>query len=428
MLTPSANPEGWLPTFSGPIACISMKLIYNTAGLFTESNIPVVSGVSKEIKSTERMLIGEIGESQSFWQAVLPGHVNRFLASQDRDERDSQYASAFRKAVTYLEAGEHTPSATATPGELADYQKKLRSTISGILTARFVLGFFSPAAPTTMLKSDMADWVQDNGRVNFKQVFSKLIDQYSNTPDPVGNAMRDWTRYYPDQIPYTLNESDPIFQARVKTSNAAANWVQDNQGLVKEFPEGAAFLMPQTGTFTWDAYEFLKDNGYRENKLVGDYLKQVFVARDKQFYYSEKDRYEAELTKARTDRERQRINDVWSSWSNEFRNTRPLLVQDFAEAAVNQPKREAAYEDLKKLVFSGKVNNPATSAIRQMINLYEDYQIQKDTVYNSMSEVDIKARSVLRETTMRTIEDIALTNANAKGVYDVLFYNFLRER
>jgi hypothetical protein len=428
MLTPSANPEGWLPTFSGPIAGLSMKLIYNTAGLFTESNIPVVSGVSKEIKSTERMLIGEIGESQSFWQAVLPGHVNRFLASQDRDERDSQYASAFRKAVTYLEAGGHTPSATATPGELADYQKKLRSTISGILTARFVLGFFSPAAPTTMLKSDMADWVQDNGRVNFKQVFSKLIDEYSNTTDPVGNAMRDWTRYYPDQVPYTLNESDPIFQARVKTSNAAANWVQNNQGLVKEFPEGAAFLMPQAGTFTWDAYEFLKDNGYRENKLVGDYLKQVFVARDKQFYYSEQDRYEAELTKARTDRERKRINDVWSAWSNEFRNTRPLLVQDFAEAAVNQPKREAAYEDLKKLVFSGKVNNPATSAIRQMINLYEDYLIQKDTVYNSMSEVDIKARGVLRETTMRTIEDIALTNANAKGVYDVLFYNFLRER
>ena len=428
MLTPSANPEGWLPTFSGPIAGLSMKLIYNTAGLFTESNIPVVSGVAKEIKSTERLLIGEIGESQSFWQAVLPGHVNRFLASVDRDERDSQYASAFRKAVTYLEAGGHTPSATATPGELAEYQKKLRSTISGILTTRFVLGFISPASPTTMLKSDMAEWVRDNGRVNFKQVFSKLIDEYANTTDPVGNAMRDWTRYYPDQVPYTLNESDPVFQARVKTSNAAANWVQANEALVKEFPEGAAFLMPQSGTFTWDAYEFLKDNGYRENKLVGDYLKQVFVARDKQFYYAEQDRYEAELAKARTDRERKRINEVWSAWSTEFRNTRPLLVQDFAEAAVNQPKREAAYEDLKKLVFSGKVNNEATSAIRQMINIYEDYVIQKDTVYNSMSEVDIKARGVLRETTLRTIEDIALTNANAKGVYDVLFYNFLRER
>lgn len=428
MLTPSANPEGWLPTFSGPIAGLSMKTIYNLTGLFTESNIPIVSGIAREIKGTERIMLGEIGENQAFWQSVLPGHVNRFLASVDRDERDSQYASAFRKAVTYLEAGGHTPSATATPGELIEYQKKLRATITGILTTRFVMGFITPAAPTTQLKSDMAEWVRDNGRMNFKQVFSKLIDEYSNTTDPVGNAMRDWTKYFPNQVPYVINESDPVFQARVKTSNAAANWVKDNQDLVKEFPEGAAFLMPQAGTFTWDAYEFLKDNGYRENKLVGDYLKEVFVARDKQFYYSEQDRYEAELAKARTDRERQRINEVWRTWSAEYRATRPLLQQDFAQAAVNAPKREAAYEDLKKLVFSGKVNNQATNTIGRMIQLYEDYLIQKDTVYNSMSEVDIRARDVLRETTLRQLEDIALTNANAKGVYDVLFYNFLRER
>jgi flagella basal body P-ring formation protein FlgA len=425
MLTPSANPDSWLPTFSGPISGLSLKLIYNAAGLFSESDIPIVGGIGKEIKSTERMALGEIGESQSFWQSVLPGHVNRFLASVDKDERDSQYASAFRKAVTYLEAGGHTPSATATPGELVAYQKKLRASITGILTTRFVLGFISPAAPTTQLKSDMADWVRDNGRVNFKQVFSKLIDQYSDTTDPVGNAMRDWTRYYPDQVPYTLNESDPIFQARVKTSNAAANWVQDNKDLVKEFPEGAAFLMPQAGTFTWDAYEFLKDNGYRENKLVGDYLKEVFVARDKQFYYSEQDRYEAELAKASTDRERKRVNEIWSEWSRQYRQTRPLLQQDFAEAAVNQPKRQNAYTDLKKLIGSGKVNNQATRTISQMIGLYEDYLLQIDTVYNSMSETDIRARSVLRETTLRQLEDLALTNPNAKGVYDVLFYNFL---
>jgi hypothetical protein len=428
MLTPSANPESWMPTFSGPISGLTLKTIFNISGLFTESNIPIVSGIAREAKGLERTLLGEIGESQAFWQSVLPGHVNRFLASVDRDERDSQHASAFRKAVTYLEAGGHTPSATATPGELIEYQKKLRSTISGILAVRFVMGFITPASPTIQLKSDMAEWVRDNGRVNFKQVFSKLIDEYSNTADPVGNAMRDWTKYFPDQVPYVINESDPIFQARVKTSNAAANWVQDNQALVKEFPEGAAFLMPQTGTFTWDAYEFLKDNGYRENKLVGDYLKEVFVARDKQFYYSEQDRYEAELTNARTDRERRRINEVWSNWSKEFRNTRPLLEQDFAQAAVNQPKREAAYEDLKRLVSSGRINNQATNAISRMINLYEDYLIQKDTVYNSMSEVDIKARGVLRETTLRQLEDIALTNVNAKGVYDVLFYNFLKGR
>lgn len=101
------------------------------------------------------------------------------------------------------------------------------------------------------------------------------------------------------------------------------------------------------------------------------------------------------------------------------------MMHSDALAAVNEPKRQNAYTDLKRLIDSGKVNNQATQTISRMIGLYEDYLLQIDTVYNSMSETDIRARSVLRETTLRQLEDLALTNANAKGVYDVLFYNFL---
>ncbi len=213
MLTPSANPESWLPTFSGPLAGLSLKTIYSIAGLFEESNIDALSTIGQEIKSTERITLGEIGENQSFFQAILPGHVNRLITSLSRDERDSQYASAFRKAVTYLEAGGHTPSSDATPGELAQYQKRLRSTITGVLATRFVLGFISPASPTTTLKSDMAEWVRDNGRVNFKQVYTKLIEEYTtkNSPDPIGEAMADWVKLFPDEIPYVINESEPEF-------------------------------------------------------------------------------------------------------------------------------------------------------------------------------------------------------------------------
>lgn len=427
MLTPSANPDSWLPTFSGPLSGLALKTVYNIAGFAAESDIPVMAKVAKEIKLTEQYTLGDIGEGQSFWQSALPGHVNRLLAAVDKDERDSQYASAFRKAVTYLEAGGHTPSAEATPGELIEYQKKLKSTITGILTTRFVLGFISPASPTTTLKSDMAEWVRDNGRVNFKQVFSKLIDQYSDTSDPVGRAMEDWVKYYPTQVPYVINESDPVFQARVKTSNAAANWVDDNKELIKKYPEGAAFLMPQSGTFSWEAYEFLKDNGYRETKLVGDFLKETFVSKSKQFYYLQRDKYEQALEGARTDRERQRINEIWRNWSAEYKQTRPLLQEEFANSASNNVKRLAAYDDLKKMLDQTDINTPATSAIRRMVNLYENYQLQIDTVYNSRSESDIRAREILRSSTLSELQDIAASNQNASGVYDVLFSNFLRE-
>jgi hypothetical protein len=427
MLTPSANAESWLPTFSGPIAGVSLKVIYNTAGLFSESDIPILSMLAKEVKATEQYTIGSIGENQSIFQAALPGHVNRLLTALNKDERDSQYASAYRKAVTYLEAGGHTPSATATPGELAEYQKQLRATISGVLLTRFALGFFAPASPTTSLKSDMAEWVRENGRVNFKQVFSKLLEEYSSTPDPVGNAMADWTKFFPNQVPYVINESDPVFQANFKTSNAAANWVDGNKDLIKAYPEGAAFLIPQSGTFSWEAYQFLKDNGYRENKLVGDFLQESMVAKSKYFFYQERDRYEQALEAAATDSERSRINDVWSAWSKDFKATRPLLQQEFADSAGNNIKRQQSYDDLKRMLNETKISNPATNSIRRMIAIYEEYLNAKDNVYNSRSERDVKARDVIRESTLAQLKTIAQTNPNASGVFTVLFSNFLRE-
>jgi hypothetical protein len=368
MLTPSANPESWLPTFSGPLAGISLKTIYAIAGLAEESTIPFLSRIGKEIGTTEKLTLGEIGEGQSFFQSALPGHVNRLLSLQNRDERDSQYASAFRKAVTYLEAGGHTPSATATPGELADYQKRLKSTITAVLGTRFILGFFSPASPTITLKSDMAEWVRDNERVNFKQVFSKLIEQYQDTNDPVGNAMADWVKFFPDQVPYVINESDPVFQATFKTSNAAANW-----------------------------------------------------------YYTQRDKYEKDLEGAFTDSDRKRINEAWTLWSGDFKKSRPLLQEEFANSAANNIKRMTAYDDLRKMLQEQPISTPGANAIRRMISIYEEYKVQTETIYNSRSESDIKARDVLRESTLAQLKDIAAKDANAAGVFEVIFSSFLRE-
>lgn len=429
MLTPSANPDSWLPSFSGPLAGLSLKTLYNIAGLVAESEIKPLAVIGREIKATERLALGSIGENQSFYQSLLPGHVNRLIAALDRDERDSQYASAFRKAVTYLEAGGHTPGADATPGELAEYQKRLRSTITTILYTRFVLGFFSPASPTTTLKSDMAEWVRENERVNFKQVYSNLIDQYSKkgSPDPVGDATTDWVKLFPNEVPFIINESDPQFQARFKTSNAAANWVDKNKDLVKQYPEGAAFLIPQSGEFSWDAYEFLKDNGYRETKLVGDFLKETFVSRDKYFFYTQQDRYEAALAGAASDSERKKINESWRVWSKDFKATRPLLQEEFASSAANNIKRQAAYNDLKRMLDETGISTPTTNKFRQMIKIYEEYLYSKDNIYNSRSDRDIKVRDILRESTLQQIKDIAKTDANAKSLFEVIFSNFLRE-
>lgn len=427
MLTPSANPDSWLPTFSGPLAGLTMKTIYGIAGFFQESDIPVLGRVGKEIASTERFTLGPIGEDQPFINSMLPGHVNRLIGTLDRDERDSQYASAFRKAVTYLEAGGHTPSASASPGEKEKYQRQLKATVATILGTRFVLGFATPASPTVQLKSDMASWVRDNNRVNFKQVWNNLIKQYEGTPDPVGRAVQDWVKYFPDQIPFMVNESEPIFNARFKTSQQAAAWVQDNKKLVDAFPEGSAYLIPTTGDFSFDAYQTLRDNGYTQSKPVGDFLQEVFVSRAKNYFYSQQDIYEKALENAGTDRERKIVNESWLQWSKEYKQTRPLLQLEFADAASSTIKKQQSYNDLKNMLNKVNINTPAAQSLRKMIEIYDEYKVTVDTVYNSRSDKDINTRQLLKESTLLELKDIAETNPNAASAFETLFAQFLRD-
>ncbi len=86
----------------------------------------------------------------------------------------------------------------------------------------------------------------------------------------------------------------------------------------------------------------------------------------------------------------------------------------FANSASNNIKRQASYGDLKRLLNESGVNNPATKALRKMVNIYEEYLFTKDNVYNSRSERDIRSREFIRESTLEQLKDIARTNPNAK--------------
>jgi hypothetical protein len=86
-----------------------------------------------------------------------------------------------------------------------------------------------------------------------------------------------------------------------------------------------------------------------------------------------------------------------------------------------------AYDDLRKMLQEQPISTPGANAIRRMISIYEEYKVQTETIYNSRSESDIKARDVLRESTLSQLKDIAAKDANAAGVFEVIFSNFLRE-
>jgi len=414
MITPSMNPDSLFPTFSGPVAAVPMKFIF--------ALIP-------QLDSLEKGLLGQYAVDQPMINAIFPSHVNRFLATLSRDERNSQYASAARKAATALEAGGHGVKPKWNPetetweapseAELISFKEKLQTSTFSIMAIRFIFGFFAPASPQITLKSDMAQWARANERVNFKQVYNNLINRYDGD---INKASTEWVKLYPDQMPYTVSESESNAISVVRAVDETVGWIDANADLLKKYPQGAPFLMPKTGEFSFDAYRILFTQGIKKSKILDDYLRDVQTARDVQFYYSQKDAYEDELANTYSDSLKRNLKGQWDTWKKQFTSARPLLQEEFGSQSDRAVKRQRAFDDLQKMLADKTVKTEPTvrKALTDMTNIYNDYVYSKDLISGSSASNE-NYKDFLKQDVKERLEEIANSNPNAKDAYNVLF-------
>jgi len=423
MITPSLNPDSIVPTFAGPLSGVSMKVVTNLIGFASPGTADTIT----------QMTMGKYAVDQSMVSAFLPAHLNRLYAAMDRDERDSQYASAWRKAVTYLEASgngvpkKYNPDGTLIPpsaGELEAYRLKVKNTTIGILGTRFVFGFFAPASPQVQLKSDMAEWVRDNGSASFKQVWNDLLDKY---PGDYDKAMETWVSLYPDQIPFTVTESKRSTVAYFRYAEESGDFVDQNQELFKKYPQAAAFLIPHKSGFSWDAYKTMKDMGLRTSKRVEDYLLEVQTSTDLQTYYDKKDEYEKNLEMVPEGIGKTVLREEFNSWKEIFFAGRPLVPEQLSQGGQKAIERIKALDDLRAMLNDTNVNvKPKTQqALNSMLRLYDTYKEQKqqlELVSGSRNSI-----SALKDQTILQIKILSETNENTKAAYNVLFGSLLGE-
>lgn len=413
MITPSMNPDSLFPTFAGPLAAVPIKMIGN---------------VVPQVKDLEQYLTGSYGQDQPMISAVLPAHVNRLLQTLSRDERNSQYASAYRKAATYLEATGHGLDVKIDPvtgeeiaptaGEIAKYQDKLQASTLTVLGLRFLFGFVAPASPQVQLKSDMAQWVRDNSRTSYKQVFNQLVDKYGS----IDKASQEWIRLFPDQMPYTVSESESNVTAQVRSVTAAGSWVQENTGLLAKYPQGAAFLIPQAGSFDFNTYKLLFNTGLKQNKTLTDFVRQSSTAKDLQYYYAQKDAFDAQLAMTYSTDAKRALRDQWQTWSDQYKGARPLLQDQLGQGSQVGVERARALEDLRKMLDDNTVTaQPQLRGIlKQMVNQYDQYKFTRDSLTsNSGMQQDYK--DMLRMNIKASLQELAKKDPNAQSAYDILF-------
>jgi hypothetical protein len=420
MLTPSLNPDSLVPTFSGPIAGVSVTTVSSLVNIFNPGAADTIKGYA----------LGKYAVDQPILSAILPAHINRLYAAMNKDDRNSQYASAWRKAVTYLEAGGHgLPKRYDEAGQLIPptaeeqeaYRLAVKNTTLGILGMRFVFGFFAPASPQVQLKSDMAQWISDNGRANFKQTWNKLLDQY---PGDYDGAMAKWVELYPNQIPFTVTESEKKSIAMIRYSEEAGNFVNQNKEIFKNYPNAANFLIPHKSGFSWDAYQTMKEMGMLQNKRVDDYLREVQTASDLQQYYAKKNQFESSLKEATIDFERTQLRKQFEEWKTVFFAGRPLVSEELAQGSQKAIKRLTTLDELNAMLNDNINVRPKTEAqLRLMSNAYQNYRTERENY--ELSGMSDKMIAILKSDTIIKLRELATYNENTQAAYDVLFGRLL---
>ena len=421
MITPSMNPDSLFPTFAGPLASVPIKMLGNL--------IP-------QVAELEKYLTGTYGEDQPMISAVLPSHINRLLQSLSRDERNSQYASAARKAATYLEATGHGLDIKIDPvtgeeiapsaGEIAAYQDKWQASTTTVLALRFLFGFVAPASPSITLKSDMAQWVRDNGRTSYKQVFNNLINQYNGDID---KAAAEWIKLFPDQMPYTISESESTVVANVRAVDTSTKWITDNAELLKKYPEAAAFLIPQAGKFDFNAYKLLMSQGLKTSTTLTDFLRKVSSAKDVQTYYNKKDEFDAQLAATLSVEAKRQLRAQWQTWSQEFKGARPFLQEQLGLGSQKGVARVRALDDLRLMLNDSSVTTePATrNILSQMLQAYDAYINNRDMANQPGMGYTQDYKDMLQLTAKTQIEALASENANTLAAYNSLFAPLFRQ-
>jgi len=427
MLTPSLNPDSILPTFSGPLAALSVTTLGNLISLpfqGSQQNVDTITG----------MVLGKYAVNQPLVSRLMPAHVNRAFALMSQDDRDSQYASAYRKAVTYLEAsGNGLPKKLDANGNLIApsiaereaYREKLKNATLAILATRFVYGFFAPASIQTELKSDMAEWVRDSGKSNWKDVWYKLLEKNNFDKDA---AIAKWIELYPNQVPYTVSESDRKTVALFQSAEDSAKFVEDNQKLFNTYKEGAAFLIPNEGAFSYDAYRTMKTMGLRENKTVEDHLVQVQAAADAEIYYERKNKLDATLSNIADPQIRKIFRQQYNAWKDTYMAGRPMLEEYLGKGRERAVERTRALDDLTAMLNDPKFKNirsETQDVLRDMVNAYKNYVKQKEIF--ELTGGDREVIDLVKSGTLSKIKNLSTFNENTLTAYNSIFSRLLGE-
>lgn len=277
MLTPSADPNALIPTFSGPYAAMAL--------------LPMVRSLPG-LSQLEDEFFGEYTKGRSYIDTVFPPHIVRVLGAygafdgrpEDRlDETDTMFASAARSAAqAYAAAGLWKPDEEYDPEQISKHRERIDRTAQWMVGIKLLFSPILPAAYSVNVDTS-TEFAKTLGLDGLRPAFIQLIK--ANDGD-YSAASVQWLKTNPDLSPFMVGTTKaPDSKGYYGPFQETVDWIESNQDALDISVIGSSYFAPTEGKRTLPAWQFMMSNGYTARQTTNDYINELIGAEGKAQYY-----------------------------------------------------------------------------------------------------------------------------------------------
>jgi len=299
------------------------------------------------------------------------------------------------------------PTADAGDQQLQKFVDRVRNQTRVNFLFRAALGGIVPASPTL-----------EFGNAGLRAEYQKMIQNKG-----ISQASIDFIKKYPDATAYTVFQTKAANGQSLPDTAQGMDWINKNGNLIKSYPYGAAWLVPQpTGKspFSASAYNEQIATHARIAKQPDQFVKDLYIAKGNAEYYNDSQpNYLQAVADAQGDSVKTaQVHAQWSQYLAAFGAQNPYWNSDHLSAD-RQTARTLALQQLNEIFAKGQApKGQQSDDVRALIQQYETYR-QAGLVANQ--QYGTGAKDTLNKNWSDYLDNVKRSTPNLGPIIDKIF-------
>lgn len=372
--------------------------------------LQAVTKLFPELEGAKSAILGERGMSndvgwKSIMKALVPSYAYKIMEAVTMDPAsDSEYASAMIQTQQMLEASGHGLPADADPYEFDDHQDRLENFTRMQMFMRGILGFFSPAAPSTVPVEE------------FTPEFSKLMRQM-----PLEDAFLQFMAENPNAQAYTIMKTEVKSKAPLSASQAAGKVLDENQDYFHKYQMAGPWLLPQSDDdtgFSMNVYNTQIARELRRRKTFKEWQDDYYFAAAATDYFDTKEAYDLRMAGAKGNPGlRRQMTESYQVWKQDYLDKHKIFARLLLDPTAQQRRSEVLSEAKAALSDPAAPDAAHKDALVDLVDTYQAY-LERRNQYKRNTNAEMQLKQNVKDQFVVWVKPYVDQNPGVKAFYE----------